>query len=89
MVTQARLDLNEYSMRVLDVFKGKHGLKNRNEALNKFIAEYGENYIEPEFDETYLKHLDNIVAEHEAKYGIGKRKMTDKELKKLLGLDNK
>ncbi len=87
MVTQARLDLNEYSMRVLDVVKGKYGLKNRTEALNKFIAQYGENYVEPEFDEKYLKQLDNIVAKHEAKYGIGKRTMTMKELDKLLGFD--
>jgi len=87
MVTQARFDLDEYSMRVLDVVKGKYGLKNRNEALIKFIAEHGEEYVEPVFSEEYLKHLDNIVREHEAKYGIGKRKMTDKELKKLLHLD--
>lgn len=84
-MTQARFELNDYSVRVLDVVKGKYGLKNRNEALNKFIENYGDEFVEPEFSDDYLKELDNIVREHRAKYG--KREMSMDELDKLLGLD--
>ena len=83
-MTQARLELDDYTTRVLDVIKGKHGLKNRSEALNKFAKEFGEEYVEPEVDEKVVKELDAIYNEHVKKYG--KRSMTDKQLRKLLGV---
>ena len=83
-MTQARFDLDKYSARVLDVVKGKYGLKNRNEALRTLIREKGPEYAEPQVDEKMLEELDQIVAEHEAEYGM--QAMTDAELKQLLGL---
>ena len=32
-------------------FGGKYGLKNRSEALNRFILEYGGDFVEPKIDE--------------------------------------
>ena len=55
---EARFQLDEYTTRVLDVVKGKYGLKNRNEALKRFIKEYGDEYVEPLFDEQVLRELD-------------------------------
>lgn len=88
-MTQARFELNDYSVRVLDVIKGKYGLKNRNEALNKFIKEHGENYVEPEieFPQEVVKHFNNVVKEHKTKYGNKPRPMSMEEVDKLLGLD--
>jgi len=48
-MTQARFELTGYSTRVLDIVKGKLGLKNRNEALNAFIQMHEDKYAEPEF----------------------------------------
>jgi hypothetical protein len=91
-VTQTRFELDEYTLRVLDVVKGKYGLKNRNEALKKFVDEYGEKYVDK--DETYeisdeiIEHFDNIVKEHKLKYkNNNKEKMTIDKMNKLLGLD--
>ena len=84
-MTQARFELNDYTTRVLDVIKGKYGLKNRNEALNRFVKEYGEIFVEPRIDEKYLIELDNIIREHEKKYG--KKSMSEDELDQLLGID--
>ena len=89
MVTQTRFDLDEYSLRVLDVVKGKYGLKNRNEALKRFIAEHGEDYVEFEISPEHLAYYDKIVAEHKAKYGKKWKPMTMDELDKLLGLNKK
>ena len=83
-MTQARFELNEYTTRVLDVFKGKHGLKNRQEALNKFFEEYGQELVEPEIKEKLIEELDKIIAEHKKKYG--NKTMTMSELDKVLGL---
>ncbi|MGV8162766.1 MAG: hypothetical protein ACP5N2_05550 [Candidatus Nanoarchaeia archaeon] len=83
-MTEARLELDDYTTRVLDVIKGKHGLKNRNEALKKLVEEHGSAYVEREPNQMALEELDKIYEAHKKKYGL--KKMTNKELKKLLGL---
>ena len=84
-MTQARFELTDYSTRVLDVVKGKLGLKNRNEALNTFIHMYGEKYAEPEFTPEEIRAIKKI-SENMKK--DNKKPMTLSELDKLLGLDN-
>ena len=81
-MTQARFELDEYTVRVLDVIKGIHGLKSREEAFIKFTHEFGGAYVKQAVNEDVLKEMDMVLAEHKAKYG--KRKMSMKELDKLL-----
>lgn len=88
MTTQARFELDEYTIRVLDVVKGKFGLKTRNEALNTFIKEYGQDLVDYEVSDEVVKHFDNIVKEHEAEYGKKWKPMSEKDLDNLLGLNN-
>ncbi len=76
--------MDEYTARVLDVIKGKFGLKNRSEALKKLALEAGNEYIGIVPNEKVLRELDGIYESHKKKYG--NRTMTDKELRKLLGL---
>jgi len=84
-MTQVRLDVDEYTLRVLDVVKGKFGLNNRSEALNKFAIEYGAEYVEPLPNEKFLKELDKTFEEHVKKHKA--RKMSKQQLKKILSLD--
>ena len=81
---QSRLELDEYTARVLDVIKGKFGLKNRSEALHKLAFESGNDYLEPVPNEMVLKELDAMYESHMKKHP--NRQMTDAQLKKLLGL---
>ena len=81
---QARLELDEYTVKVLDVIKGKFGLKNRDEALSKLALEAGSAYVELKPNEMVLRELDAIYEDHKKKHGD--RKMSNAELKKLLGL---
>jgi hypothetical protein len=83
-MTEARFELDDYSIRVLDVVKGKHGLKNRNEALKKILDECGGAYVEKEPSEKMLVELDAIYEAHKKKYP--NRKITESEMNKLLGL---
>ena len=83
-MTQARLEMDDYTIRVLDVIKGKFGLKNRSEALKKLALEAGNEYIDLAPNEMVLKELDEIYESHKKKHA--NRKMNDKELRKLLGL---
>jgi len=83
-MTQSRLELDPYTARVLDVVKGKFGLKNRNDALRKFVEEHGEGYAEMRVDERVVREMDAIYAGHVKKHKG--RKMSEQELDKLLGL---
>lgn len=81
---QARLEMEDYTARVLDVIKGKYGLQNRSEALNKLAMECGQEFVEPKANETVLSELDAIYESHKKKYG--NKPMTNTELKSLLKL---
>jgi len=83
-MVQARFDLDDYTIRVLDVIKGKFGLKNRSEALERFAKENGSEYVEPVPNEKILKELDAVIEKHIKKQAY--RKMSEKELDRLLGL---
>ena len=77
----ARVILNGYTNKVLGVLKAKYGLKDKSEAINKFIELYGEDIVENEASEMYLKKIVEITDRHMKKYG--RRKMTLAELDRL------
>lgn len=79
----ARVDLKPYSNKVLNVVKAKYDLRDKSEALNKFIELYGGEEVEPEVRGDYLEKLDKIEKEHFKKYGY--KKMGRAELDKLFG----
>lgn len=83
-MTQARLELDDYSKRVLDVVKGKFGLKNRSEALVKFCHEYGDAFVEEKPNEMFLRDLDQAIYETEK--NKNNKDMSIEELDDLLGL---
>ena len=82
-MVDARVSLSKYSNRVLTVVKAKYDLRDKSQALNTFIDLYGENEVEPEVRESYVKKLLKIEEQHFKKYGY--RKMSDRELDKLFG----
>ena len=82
-MVDARVHLSKYANRVLTVVKAKYDLNDKSQALNKFIEDYGENEVEPEVKEKYVKKILRIEKEHFKKYGY--RKMNDKELDELFG----
>ena len=78
------MEMDDYTARVLDVIKGKFGLKNRSEALKKLALEAGNEYIDLAPNEMVLKELDVMYESHKKKHP--NREMSNAELKKLLGL---
>ena len=77
----ARVELDDYTNRVLGIIKIKFGLKDKSEALNKFIEMYGDDIMEKEATEEYIKKVINITKKHFDKYG--NKKMTLQELDNL------
>jgi len=77
----ARLSINEYSNRVLNVIKARFGLKDKSAALNRFAEMYGDDVVEKEAKDNYIKKILEIDERHMKKHGY--KKMSIKELDKL------
>ena len=54
---QAIINLNEREDRVLNIVKGKYGLKNKSEAVNLVIGKFEEEFLEPELRPEYKEKL--------------------------------
>ena len=83
-MSQARFELDKYTVSVLDVVKGKFGLKNRNDALNRFFQEFGGKFVVRRVNEELLSELDTLSKSHYKKHGFRSKKL--KDVDKLLGL---
>ena len=53
-MVQAVINLNEHENRVLNIIKGKLGMKNKSEAVNFIISEYERELLEPELRPAYI-----------------------------------
>ncbi|MBU0907904.1 MAG: DUF2683 family protein [Nanoarchaeota archaeon] len=77
----ARIEMSTYTNRVLSVIKAKYGLKDKSEAINKFTDMYGDEIVEKEANEDYVKKIITMTNEHLEKNK--NRKMSFEELDKL------
>ncbi len=77
----ARIEINEYANKVLAVLKAKYSLKDKSEAINKFAELYGDDIVEKDAKEEYIKKMIEEVNEHYRKYKD--RKMSLDELDAL------
>ena len=62
-MVQAIININEHEDRVLNVVKGKYGLKNKSEAVNLVINKFEKEFLEPELRPEYLEKLKRIEKE--------------------------
>ncbi|MCK5625195.1 DUF2683 family protein [Candidatus Pacearchaeota archaeon] len=74
----ARVNLNNYTNKILGIIKIKFGLRDKSEALNKFIELYGTDILERESTEEYTKKVIKIADKHFENYK--NKKITQKEL---------
>jgi len=80
----ARVELGNYANRVLGMIKIKYGLKDKSEALNKFIELYGDDVLEKEATEEYAKKVVAVSKNHFKRHGF--KKMSLQELDRLCGV---
>ena len=77
----ARIELDVYTNKVLAVLKAKYGLRDKSEAIKKFAELYGDEIVEKEAKEEYVKKILDIADKHMKKYGF--KSMSIEELDKL------
>ena len=76
-MVQAMITLGEKEDRILTIVKGKHGFKNKSDALNFLIDRYEETELEPELRPEYIEKAKKImkqkavpVRDFEKHYGL-------------------
>lgn len=74
----ARVNLNSYVNKVLGIVKLKYDLRDKSEAINKFVEMYGEEIVEKDANSHYAKKVMKIADKHFKNYK--NRRMTKKEL---------
>ena len=75
---QAIVSLGEYENRILNIVKGKFGLRNKSEAINFVLKKYEEK-LEPEIRPEYVEKLEKIRKE-----GYGETFTSIKQLRKKI-----
>ena len=60
---QTLVKLTEHQDRVVQVVKGKFGLKNKNEAIQLIVDAYEEEHVEPELRPEFVAKIQDIEKE--------------------------
>ncbi len=79
-MVKAVITLEDREDRVLNVVKGKYGLKNKSEAVSFVIHEFEQELLEPELRPEYIEKIKRTRKEKTVKIG------TAEDFKKLYGL---
>jgi hypothetical protein len=61
-MAQAIVKFGDHEDRILTIVKGKHGFKNKTQAVNYIICQFGQELLEPELRPEYVNKLDRIRA---------------------------
>ena len=59
-MVQSIISLDEHKDRILNIIKGKYGLKNKSEAVNLVIEKFEEEFLEPELRPEYIEKIRDI-----------------------------
>lgn len=62
-MVQALVNLAEKQTRILNIVKAKYGLKNKSEAMNLILEQYGETMLEPELKPEFIERMKEIEKE--------------------------
>ncbi len=60
---QAMIKLKEHEDRVLNIVKGKFGLRNKSEAVSLIIDRFEKKFLEPELRPEYVEKLQSLEKE--------------------------
>ena len=72
-MVKAIININDKANRVLNIVKAKHGLRNKSEAINKVVNEYGRSLLEPELRPEFIEKIKKRQKEKTVKVADFKR----------------
>ena len=75
--------VNGYTSQVLGIVKEKYGLKDKGQALDKFMQMHGDEYLDKEIKEEMVREVIRSCDAHIKKYGFKRTSL--EELRKICG----
>ena len=66
-MVQAVINFSEHENRVINIVKGKYGLKNKSEAIEHIINEYEKEHLEPELRPEFIEKMKKTEKEETVK----------------------
>lgn len=76
-MVQAMVNISENANQILNIVKAKHNLKDKSEAIEKVVMEYGGDFLEPELRPEFIQKIKSREKEPTVKV---------KDFKKHFGL---
>ncbi len=68
-MVQAMIQISEDANQILNIVKAKHNLKDKSEAIEKVVIDYGQDFLEPELRPEFIERMKNIAKEKTVKVG--------------------
>jgi hypothetical protein len=68
-MVQAMIQISNDANQILNIVKAKHNLKDKSEAIEKIILDYGNDFLEPEFRPEFISKMNKISKEKNIKIG--------------------
>jgi len=59
-MVQAIITIGEHEDRILNIVKGKFGLKNKSDAINAIIQKYEQEWLEPELRPEFVEKIKSL-----------------------------
>lgn len=67
-MTQAQINIQESSNRILNIVKAQHGLKDKSQAIDLVVTIYGQTLLEPELRPEFIKKMQDVEDEEFVEY---------------------
>jgi hypothetical protein len=65
---QAIIKFGEHEDRILNIVKGKYGLKNKSDAVNLIINKFETDHLEPELRPEFIEKINKIEKEDSIRF---------------------
>ena len=62
-MVQAMIDISKQTNQILNIVKARHNLKDKSEAIEKVVLDYGEDILEPELKPEFIQKIKRIEKE--------------------------
>jgi len=68
-MVQAMVNISENANQILNIVKARYNLKDKSEAIEKVVLNYGEDLLEPELRPEFIERMKNISKEKTIRIG--------------------
>ena len=59
-MVQAMIDISKQANQILNIVKARHNLKDKSDAIERVVLDYGENMLEPELRPEFIQKIKRI-----------------------------